>query len=194
MENKYSQGKIYRIVSDKGNMVYIGSTVASLERRFQAHKSNFRHHQNRSVCSMFMEYGVDSCRIELLEVYPCQSKEELCKREGYHQRLIECINNQIAGRDKAGWIEENREFYLKRCAEYYQQHKKQYQDYYQNNRNHRAAMAAIYYQANLEHIREWRNTKINCPCGGKCTNTHKALHIRTKRHQQWQQQQQPEFP
>jgi hypothetical protein len=30
-----------------------------------------------------MKYGIENCKIELVEAYPCENKEELRKREGY---------------------------------------------------------------------------------------------------------------
>jgi hypothetical protein len=36
----------------------------------------------------------------LVENYPCNNREELCKREGEIIRLIGTLNSNIAGRDK----------------------------------------------------------------------------------------------
>ena len=39
---------------------------------------------------IFNEFGIENCKIELIENYPCQSKEELFKREGGHQSNRMC--------------------------------------------------------------------------------------------------------
>ena len=39
MENKYQEGKIYKIVCNITNEVYIGSTIERLEERLSIHKT-----------------------------------------------------------------------------------------------------------------------------------------------------------
>ena len=43
----------------------------------------------------------------------------------------------------------------------------------------------ICYQNNRDKIRHHKNTKHNCDCGGKYTNAHKASHLKTTIHQQY---------
>ena len=47
---------------------------------------------------MFDEYGVDNCKIELIENTPFNSKEEHMKIEGQHIECNDCINKKVAGR------------------------------------------------------------------------------------------------
>jgi len=42
---------------------------------------------------LFDEYGVDNCKIELLEAYPCNSIDEIRKREAHYIKTIPNINN-----------------------------------------------------------------------------------------------------
>jgi len=42
-----------------------------------------------------------------------------------------------------------------------------------------------YREANKEKIREKKNQKFTCECGGKYTGDHKARHERTKKHTQF---------
>ena len=42
-----------------------------------------------------------------------------------------------------------------------------------------------YYENNIEHIKEQKNQKHNCECGGKFTNTSKSQHIKTNKHQKY---------
>ena len=39
------------------------------------------------------EYGPDNCKIELLEAFPCNSIDEIRKRESYYIHTINSINN-----------------------------------------------------------------------------------------------------
>ena len=46
---------------------------------------------------MFEEFGLDNCKIELIENFPCNNREELHAREGYHIQQTECINKATPG-------------------------------------------------------------------------------------------------
>ena len=40
--NKYETGKIYKIVDNTSDMIYVGSTCQTLEQRLQRHESDYR--------------------------------------------------------------------------------------------------------------------------------------------------------
>ncbi len=42
---------------------------------------------------LFDEYGIDNCKIELLESFPCNSIDEIRKREAHYIQTIANINN-----------------------------------------------------------------------------------------------------
>ena len=52
---------------------------------------------------------MDNCKIELIENYCCECKEELLRREGHYIRENECVNKLIAGRTKKEYKSENKE-------------------------------------------------------------------------------------
>ena len=88
----YQLGKIYTIRSSETVGVYIGSTCQSLAKRFGGHKADYNINNNLSIANIF-NYGIENAYIELLENYPCNSREELMKREGEQMRLMKnCIN------------------------------------------------------------------------------------------------------
>ena len=79
IKNIYSNGVIYTIRSYLTNKYYIGSTCSPLYKRFYEHKQVWRSHNKNykkygSSCKM-IDYG--DAYIELLENYPCNSKNEL---------------------------------------------------------------------------------------------------------------------
>ena len=41
---------------------------------------------------------MENCKIELVENYACNSKEELNAREGFYIQNNECVNKLVAGR------------------------------------------------------------------------------------------------
>ena len=85
--NKYHNGKIYKITDVGYNKQYIGSTCESLSQRLARHRYNHRHAKTwntlTSCNSLFQECGVENCKIELIESFPCENKEELLRREGH---------------------------------------------------------------------------------------------------------------
>ena len=97
--SRYQNSKIYKIYSDLGDKVYIGCTIKQyLSQRMAKHKYEYTHFKkgDRGFVSsyiLFDEYGVENCKIELLEVCPCDSIEEIRKREAHYIKTITNINN-----------------------------------------------------------------------------------------------------
>lgn len=100
----YSEGKIYKLVSDQTEDVYIGSTCRTLNQRFSKHKTKFNHPDKYArTADMILKY--DDCRIELVESFPCDEKYELLQRESYHiKHESNCINKNIPGRTRAEYM------------------------------------------------------------------------------------------
>jgi hypothetical protein len=80
----YQNGKIYKITSPSTDKIYIGSTVQPLNKRFINHKSCYNRGLNKSS-GKIIQY--DDCQIELIEEYPCNTKNELEHREQYYMNL-----------------------------------------------------------------------------------------------------------
>ena len=50
-----------------------------------------------TVYKIFNEYGKENCKLDLVANYPCQSKQELLKREGFQIQTTEGVNRCVAG-------------------------------------------------------------------------------------------------
>ena len=63
------------------------------------------------VCSfvLFDLYGIENCKIELLEKFSCEIQEELLKREGETIQAYECVDKHLAGRTKKQWYLDNKD-------------------------------------------------------------------------------------
>ena len=122
--SKYQNGKIYTIRSPNTDLMYIGATIVSLSKRFSKHK--YSHQKNEWKCSSSKILEKNDAYIELLEKYPCNSKEELNQREGELIRLYKdkCVNRCIAGRTPQQWLEDNKEL-RKEYKKSYQEKKKE---------------------------------------------------------------------
>ena len=104
-------GRVYKITSEKAGLVYIGSTVRTLKDRYSRHYTSLRrwlagkHHNGEA----YKILECDDVKIELIEELEVADEDELRKREGYYQRIMECVNKRIAGRNKKMYAEEHRE-------------------------------------------------------------------------------------
>jgi hypothetical protein len=175
--NKYQRSKIYKVVDTSYTECYIGSsTQRFLCNRMASHRANYKlwkHNQyaNCAVFSLFDKYGVDNCKIELIESYPCESLEELRRREGHWIKSEECINKRVAGRTDLEYYydniekfkeyqERNKEQISERKKEYYQAHIediKQYRREYQiTHKDRLKEKKRIYYETNQDKIKQYR--------------------------------------
>jgi len=102
----YKNGKIYKLWSPQGTdeEVYYGSTCNDLRFRKYGHKRKDNKCQSKKL---FEKY--DDVRIELIESYPCNNKEELNKKEGEYIRNNKCLNRCIAGRTEQEYYQDNKE-------------------------------------------------------------------------------------
>ena len=79
MENKYVNGKIYKIVDNTNGNIYVGSTIQELKERLRKHNLSYKLYLqgNTTYTSSFKILENNDYHTELLEDYPCNSKKEL---------------------------------------------------------------------------------------------------------------------
>jgi len=128
----YSKGKIYTIRSLTDDNVYIGSTIQSLSSRMTGHRSSYKRNKVLGLNKEIVK-DINDWYIELYEMFPCNEKCELHKKEGEIIRLIGTLNKTIAGRT----IKERYNDNIEKIKEYYidnSEHFKEYgKEYYNNN-------------------------------------------------------------
>jgi ribosome-interacting GTPase 1 len=142
-----------------------------------AHRSNYKKIQHGLPCKytssqIFNEYGVDNCEIVLIENFPCDSKEELHKRERYWIETMECVNKVIPTRTSKEYREINTEKKAEYLKEWYETNKEKIKEH---NRE--------YYEENKEKIKERSDKHFDCECGGSYTKHNKSRHLKSKKHQ-----------
>ena len=122
---EYKNSKIYQILNHVDDAVYIGSTTQPLCKRMAYHRRDMTkiRHFNRPVYEKMRELGVENFYIELIEEYPCESKEQLTKREGHYIRQFGTLNKVIAGRTHKEYVADNYEDIRQYKHEHYEQHK-----------------------------------------------------------------------
>jgi len=140
----YALGKIYKLYI--GDLVYIGSTAQPrLSMRLGQHKAKYKQwvKTGKIYMSSFELFKVGMPRIELIDLFPCGSKDELRAREGFYQRATNCVNKNIAGRSQAEWCEDNRPHILEQRKQYRGANKENIHNYNKQ-----------YYVANQEKLSE----------------------------------------
>ena len=212
----YKNGKIYQILNNVNDDVYVGSTTQPLCKRLYKHKQNSK---ERVECKtplyeLMREFGKDVWYIELIELYPCNGKEELTAREGHYIRERGTLNKRIAGRTAKQYREDNKEHYKEyqkqwrgENKEHIKQHKQQY---YENNPERKEELKhqlKQYYENNPEKKEEHKNCKkqydeehkqeradkgkirIICECGRELRKSDLKRHLKTNIHKELMEQQ-----
>ena len=197
-ENKYHKGQIYKITDVAYTECYYGSTIEPLNKRMVHHRHRYINRDNgketciRSVNALFDKYGLENCKIEWVEDYPCNSKKELARREGFYIQNNACVNKNVAGRTSEESREATREKTNKRMSEYYKKNADRIKAY---QKEHGLKYAdkikerkQKHYEANKDKFKEC----YLCSCGRHVQNRSKTRHEKTQYHQNRLKQQEPE--
>jgi len=168
----YKNGKIYKIVSDNTDKIYIGSTTQKyLSTRLSTHVSHFkdanRKQSEKCLSHKILEAG--NYRIILIESYPCESKDELRAREQYHIELNKdhVVNNQRAHLSNTKDITVS-------CKDDEKEYNRQR---YANNKNSFSQAARAYYQKNKEACKARSSKLWHCDICDKGFKGHRARHL-----------------
>ena len=138
----YNNGKVYKIVNNIDNMIYIGSTTTRLCQRMNVHRCHMRNNNNNATLYKHMrELGLENFTIVLIEDYSCNSKDQLLRRERYIFDL----------HDKQVLLNSNRPIVT--CVERIQYNKKNCKIWYNNNREHGINKAKNWYLNNKLHVK-----------------------------------------
>tara|TARA_R110001632_G_scaffold232377_1_gene373020 strand:+ start:418 stop:933 length:516 start_codon:yes stop_codon:yes gene_type:complete len=144
----YSKSKIYKIVCNTTGLVYYGSTVQTLKRRLNGHKTDIK---RGKTCSSKLVLENNNFEIILVENFPCETRKELLRREGEHQVTSDCVNNNIAGRSREEIKRKKKEHYHRNKEKYNQQSK----EHYHRNKEKCNQQSKEYYEKNKEKQREY---------------------------------------
>ena len=205
----YKNGKIYKIVTNDidTNECYIGSTCRDrLSNRMANHRREYKRWKDGkagkiSSINLFEKYGVENCKIVLIELYPCDSNDELRMREEYWRKVniggavnkVRCHitkdevlknkkkyrgdnKNKIHQYDKK-WRSENKDKVSKRML-----------IYRENNKDKIAKQSKKWRSENKDKVKQFyekrkikSKEKIRCECGAiisiQCMSKHKKRQI-----------------
>jgi len=211
----YSKGIIYKLKCLDTNIkdIYVGSTTNFTSRKTQ-HKSicNNPNNPKYNLCvyQFIREHGNwDNWEMVPIKTYSCNSHMELRIEE---QSVIEELEDYTTlNRHRAFTTEEqrkedekqNNKGYRDNNKETIKVYQKEYRDnnkeilseygkvYWKNNRETILKRNNLYYKNNRETITEQRKEKVICGCGIKVRRTDIARHRKSIKHQNWEQQPEP---
>lgn len=148
----YQNAKIYKIINETNEIIYIGSTAEEkLCKRFNSHKLKAPNH-----------------KIILIENYACNSKDELRKRE---QEVIE-ENNNLLNKQRA---------YISEAVKKTNMIKYN-QKYRENNKPQILQKQKEYRENNIDKIHQYNNEKITCEfCYCKISKCNLKRHQKTNK-------------
>ena len=186
----YSKGKIYKILCVVSDDVYVGSTCQALSKRWASHRCNIDlppYYKNKFYCKI-KELGCDNFYIELIENFPCSTREELRAKEGEWIRKISTLNKLIAGRDSKGYYDDNAERLKQKSKDYSADHKEQIKEYMKVYRVAKQEeikeKRTQYCQDNRDKMKAYKQQPWECECGITVMTRSRKDHLRSKRHEE----------
>eukprot|EP01080_Neovahlkampfia_damariscottae_P008462 gene8462-gene263 len=206
----YGNGKIYKIVCNVTNQIYIGSTTKDrLCQRLTKHVGDFKRYK-QDKCGYITSFRIienNNYSIVLLENYPCKNKDELQSRERFWIEQNDCVNKIIPTRSRKEYLLANKE----KIKNYKREYDKQYSElnklkiqeyrknYYKNNKEKIKEKANNYYKNNksvneISHnktcqIQQTNKKLFSCECGSIMQINAKARHKKSKKHQTFEKSQ-----
>jgi molecular chaperone DnaK (HSP70) len=147
----YSDGKIYKLVDNTTDEVYIGSTTQPLYKRKWGHETSYKRYLNgkTNFVTSFNLIKNQDYRIVLIENYPCLDKSQLHERERYWIKQSNCVNKVIPKRTRKEYREDNKELIKENFKQYFKQ-------YYEKNKESIKQNVAHYWENNKESIKQYK--------------------------------------
>jgi len=161
----YANGKIYKLVSNMTDAIYIGSTTQPLAKRKHGHKSKYNLWligKQNFVTSFELFKDGGTIDIILIEEFPCSNKMELERRERYHIENNVCVNKCKPAQTREERLKHDKE-------------------YYKANTEERRKQIKAHYEANKEKILDMSKERVNCPhCSKEMNRSSLLAHIKRK--------------
>ncbi len=196
MSQNFKNAKIYKITNNCNDEIYIGSTCDSLSKRFSSHKRAAIEgkNQNRPFYKLINELGIECFRIDLIEEWEANDKQEIRQKEGKYIKEMGTLNKNLAGQT----LSESQKMYYKNNSDKIKTYANQY---YKDNEANIKTYNKQYKIENKESIKEYqkqydkeyrekmkntikekRSVIVTCVCGCTVQKSELPRHQRTKKH------------
>ena len=144
----YQNGKVYKLVCNTTGFVYYGSTCEiTLARRLADHKTKYNQ-KKQLTSSKIIENG--NYGIFLVEMYPCNSRDELNMRERFYIENNECVNKMIPIRTKEEKTLRIKEYNAKYHPLFYEKNKEKKSEYHRQHNKKEEVKVKL-----REAVRRW---------------------------------------
>lgn len=163
--------KIYKIIpkenGDNGDIYYGSTTHKWVCHRFTVHKNEFKRYNAKlegthrlTSFNLFEKYGVENCKIELVEQFEYENKKEILEKERFYIDNNECINRCTPG---------------KTPQEYHK-------EWYEKNKDSQLEKNKEYRKTNIEKCKAQKSQDYNCDCGCIVSWGKQWEHKKSKKH------------
>jgi hypothetical protein len=157
--------KIYKIVCNETDEVYIGKTIQTLEERLRIHK--------RLDCSSKQIIERDNYYME--QINSTFDEKESIILERYYIETFECVNIVVPGRTSEERYIENKEEIRKKQKEYYEENKDEILERIKKT-------GKEYRKIHKDEIENKRKEKYTCECGSIIRKDSKSKHEKALLH------------
>jgi len=199
MTDKFQSAKIYMIWSPHTEKVYVGSTTQRLLcMRMAKHRNCYKNYlegkMNYLTSFEILELG--DAKIELIENFPCNSKEELRAREGFYIRKENCVNRCVAGRTSKEYAKEYEEKFRELSKKRYEENKEEIREnrketdrkYREKNREILRERSRKWCKENKDRrkeiLRKYNSKRVRCSCGCSVSYSYLSNHKKSQKHKQ----------
>jgi len=192
-------GKVYKIIHNQSNIIYIGSTTDTLRNRWQEHKHRFnQNNRSISIYPYFEKYGIENFKIILIKEY------EVCDRKhifAYEQLWINKLSNInkyksfqplhkehkrqydiIHKEHKIQYRKNNKEYIAEKTRKWYANNTKKALEYKKEYNNNNKESINNYKKEWYEKQKNEKSKKINCECGSIVAKYSLNKHLTSKKH------------
>jgi hypothetical protein len=134
-DNRYANGKIYRLVNSVDSEEYVGSTCGTLVKRLYRHKTKSKELPNNRFYNHCGKVGWDKVQIVLVEEYACLNRVELEQRERYWiEELRPTLNCRIPTQTRKEYYVNNRDKFIEYNRIHREEKKEYNKKYYEENK------------------------------------------------------------
>ena len=147
-------GRIYKIIHNQSNLVYVGSTFNILRQRWVTHKANYKKGDKISIYPYFKKYGIENFKMILIKEYQVEDRAHMVAYEQLWINKLKSINkrcalNLLKKEKKREKDREYREKNKEKQKEYREKNKEKLKEYGKE-------YLKEYYEKNKEKIREYK--------------------------------------
>ena len=186
----YSRAKIYKIISNQTDDIYIGSTT-NFKQRKSGHKGKCNNlnspKYNCNVYKFIRENGGwENWDMVLVEYYSCETKLELEKKEReIIEKLKPTLNKNIPTRTDKEYREDSKEKKAKQSKKYREENKEKISKRKKIWCEENKEKIKIYREERKEEIREKKKEKMTCECGAIIRKNDIGKHLKTIKHKNY---------